>query len=254
MKREIIFIAVLALLLAGCGRTEDPYRVDTVVRIPVDPTEEPIDAPTVPEMTEPAATETEAPTEEPTTPPTEKPKTNAGGGGGYTGSYGGGGKGNSSQKETQPPATEPTTEPPTEPPTEPENKLYDISGYAPGGLEYAIAEQINAYRAEEGLGSLSFSSYLCAIASARGYEISQLWSHSRPDGRWCGSVLGDYGYGASTMTELLIYGTTDASGIVSRWMSADSTKEAILSESFTTVGIGVYYSGGAPYIACLLIG
>ena len=251
MKREIIFIAVLALLLAGCGRMEDPYRVDTVVRIPVDPTEAPTGGPTVPEMTEPEATETEAPTEEPTTPPTEKPKTNTGGGGGYKGSSGG--KGSSAQA-TQPPETQPPTQPPTEPPTEPENTLYDISGYAPGGLEYAIADEINAYRAEAGLGSLSFSSYLCAIASARGYEISQLWSHSRPDGRWCSSVLGDYGYGAGTMTELLIYGSADASGIVSRWMGSDSTKEAILSESYTTVGIGVYYSGGVPYIACLLIG
>lgn len=161
---------------------------------------------------------------------------------------------------TEPPATEPpaATEPTTEPPaTEPEPTdppLYDISGYSVGSLEYAMRDAINAYRTEAGLGELKLSSRLCAIASCRGYEISQVWSHTRPDGRSYKTVLSDYGYVGSAQ-ELLVYvsGSGDGQAIVDKWMGSDSHKDLLLG-SFSTVGIGVYRVNGLTYVACLLTG
>ena len=161
--------------------------------------------------------------------------------------------------ETEPPMTEPpVTEPPaTEPEeTEPESteaELYDISGYSLGSLEKSMAAAINAYRAEKGAGELSLSSRLSAIASCRGYEISQVWSHTRPDGRDYRTVLSDYGYGGSAR-ELLVYvsGSGDAQSIVDKWMVSDSHRELLLG-SGSTVGIGIYRANGYTYIACLLV-
>ena len=290
MKRKIILLILAVLLLTGCAGAEE-HRVSTVVYIPVSPTEEPTSEPeetvisesetqpqtetaTEPEMTE-AATEPTEPAKKPTSskggkkknskketepPATEPPATELPA---------------TELPATEPPATEPpatelpATEPPatepsatespaTEPPsTEPEpteSSLYDISGYSVGSLEKAMRKAINAYRTEEELGELKLSSKLSAIASCRAYEVSQVWSHTRPDGRGYASVLGDYGYGAAAVKELLVYvsGSGSAGDIVDKWMASDSHGQLLLGD-FTTVGIGVYRSGGYTYIACLLV-
>ena len=211
MKREIILFIMVVLCLTGCGREENPYRVDTVIQIPVDPTE----APTEPEATkiqtepETAPEETGAPTEKPSSPQKSSGGSSKKNSGTSSGSNKAGteksNKKNTSTdtatttkpveevsvqtepKETapaatQPPQTEPPTEPPTIPPTEPP---YDPSGYRVGSLEYAVLDQINGYREEAGLPPLSMDEGLCAVASVRAYEISVVWSHTRPDGRSC---------------------------------------------------------------------
>lgn len=297
MKREILLALLIMLSLTGCSKNEDPYRVDTVVYIPADPTDAPTEA-AIPqetpatEQTEPAPTEQEAPTEtEPEATEAVKETTSTKKSSGSKKTTTSSKKTNTSGKtetatkateppatkpaETQPPATEPpatkpapteppATEPPeteppaTEPPaTEPEPTdppLYDISGYSVGSLETSMKDAINAYRTEAGLGEMSMSSRLCAIASCRGYEISQVWSHTRPDGRSYKTVLSDYGYGGSAR-ELLVHvsGSGDGQTIVDQWMCVDSYKELLLG-SYSTVGIGIYRANGNTYIACLLVG
>lgn len=302
MKREILLALLIMLSLTGCAKNEDPYRVDTVVYIPADPTDAPTEA-AIPretpatEQTEPAPTEQEAPTEtEPEATEAVKETTSTKKSSGSKKTTTSSKKTNTSGKKetaakateppatkpaetqptatepaatqspvteppaTEPPATEPpATEPPvTEPPeTEPEPTdppLYDISGYSVGSLETSMKDAINAYRTEAGLGEMSMSSRLCAIASCRGYEISQVWSHTRPDGRSYNTVLSDYGYGGSAR-ELLVHvsGSGDGQTIVDQWMCVDSYKELLLG-SYSTVGIGIYRANGNTYIACLLVG
>lgn len=177
---------------------------------------------------------------------------------------------------TEPPATEPaTTEPPgtepaetepvvtepavTEPletqPPETQPPLYDISGYTVGILEYAMLEQINAHRAEAGLSPLALDEQLSAIASCRSYEVSLVWSHTRPDGRGYATVLDDYGYGAGGVEELLIYtsGVADGTAMADRWMASDTHREILLG-GWGVAGIGVYDANGFTYVTCLLIG
>lgn len=150
---------------------------------------------------------------------------------------------------TEPLTTEPeeTVPPETEPPT------YDISGYVVGSLEYEILDRINECRAGEDLDPLYLDSYLCAIASYRGFEASLVWSHTRPDGRSFVTVLDDYGYGADSAQELLAYATGDAAAMVDKWMSSESHR-GILLGGHTTLGVGVYRANGYTFVACLLIG
>lgn len=282
MKREIILFIMVVLCLAGCGREENPYRVDTVIQIPVDPTE----APTEPEATkiqtepETAPEETEAPTEKPSSPQkssggSSKKNSGTSSGSSKAGSEKSNKKNTSTDtatttkpveavsvqtepKETAPAATQPPqTESPTEPPTiQPTEPPYDPSGYRVGSLEYAVLEQINSYREEAGLPPLSMDEGLCTVASVRAYEISVVWSHTRPDGRSYASVLSDYGYSSAGAAENLIYtsGNVDAAKMVAKWMSADKNCSTLMSESYTTAGIGIYRSGGVTYLANLLIG
>ena len=260
--RKRILAAALAfiLMLCGCG-VETPYRVETVVWIPMNPTEVPVLQPEQIEM------QPEREFSEETEPKTETAKKPS-----STGSFSGGnvsnggkpssGKNNSSDKSnTESKQTEPketATEPPaTEPPTtEPEAQGYDISGYAVGSLEYAIRDQINAARAENSLPELGLDGRLCAIAGCRAYELPLLWSHTRPDGRGYATVLEDYGYGAAAVTELLVYGSGsgDAGQMVSQWLASESHRKSLVSEGFTTVGVGVFRVNGITYVCCLLVG
>lgn len=220
--------------------TEEQHH--TTVTIPV--TEPPV---TETPETEPPATEpptTDPPVTEPpaTEPPTTEPAA-------------------TEPPVTEPPATEsaatepPATEPPVTEPPETEPPLYDISGYAVGYLEYAILDQINAHRADAGLDALQMDEYLCAIASCRSYEVSLVWSHTRPDGRSFATVLDDYGYGAGGAEELLVYalGFADGTAMADRWMQSDAHRQLLLG-SWSTAGIGVYDANGYIYVTCLLVG
>ena len=263
MKRVILLLTVLAVCLLGCGRTttvflageeEVELRGSQVIPIPVDPDAE--------EATEPAQEETTAQTQpEPTDYPetnkatvtkkattTTKKKTNTAT---TTQKVTVTGTGNKKPAATEPKETEPpVTEPPvTEPPQ------YDIWDYEVGSLEYAMAERINGYRVAADLPELAFDEWLCAIASQRSFELSSVWSHTRPDGRGYATVLDDNGYGAGAVTELLVYdsGYGDGGAMADRWMESDSHRESLLGD-YHTVGIGVYRTDGLTYVTCMLVG
>lgn len=261
MMRKIWIVLLLALILTGC-KVRQEIKLDTIVDIPLHPTEE-----TAQETT---PTETEAPTEEtiPTEAPTEKPQ-----GSSSTGQTSSGGKksskGSGSKKETDPPETEPVTTPPTERPTEAptepptqapteaptQPQAYDPSGYAPNSLDRGVADAVNAYRQEAGLPPLTLDTRLCAIASVRAREASRVWSQNRPDGSAGITVLNEYGYGYSCAAQNLYFGTGSAASIVDKWMSADVRKANILMESATTIGVGNYTAeDGLTYVAALIVG
>lgn len=84
--------------------------------------------------------------------------------------------------------TEPTTEPPTEPPTEP---LY-VSDYVYSDIELEVFELINRERANAGVEPLTLSYVYADCAYVRALEADVLWSHTRPNGCECITVLNEY--------------------------------------------------------------
>ena len=272
MKRTLIILLLVALFLAGCSRETQVWLPEEevvelqgkdVVRIPMGTETEPAEtepAPVATEETEPAPTQqTETEKATITRKPTTTPKKNTTA---------------TTKKETitatgkpistKPTATEPTvteplaTDPPVteSPATEPpaiEPPLYDIYNYQMGNLEYQTLDRINEYREEAELEHLWLDTWLCAIASCRSFEASQVWSHTRPDGRHFATVLDDYGYAAGAVQELLVYdtGSGDGIAIADRWMESKAQRELLLSD-YTTAGIGVYRVDGVTYVTCLL--
>ena len=265
MKR-IIILLLAVLFLPGCAKQTQVWLPEeevvelqgkNVVRIPMGMETEPVETEpaTVPaEEPEPAPTQqvkTEKATiaKKPTTTPkkstgnktTTKKDTISGTGTGKPVT--------TKPTVTEPPATEPpVTEPPaTEPPA------YDIRDYLMGNLEYELLDRVNEYREEAGLEPLWLDTWLCAIASYRSFEASQVWSHTRPDGRHFATVLDDYGYAAADVQELMVYdtGSGDGAAIADRWMESKAQKELLLG-NYTTAGVGVYDLDGITYVTCLL--
>ena len=152
------------------------------------------------------------------------------------------------------------TEPPeTEPPEPPQydHPVYDISDHTVGSLEYEILAEINARRTAEGLGELKMDKKLCALSAIRAYECTISFSHTRPNGSSCFSLLKEYSYkGGSIAGENLLYASSSytAAQLVNVWMDSSSHKNNILSASFTKAGIGIFYSGGRIYVANFFAG
>lgn len=253
------------LLLTGC-RTVAEIKPDTIVDIPLHPTEvrsEPVTEITAAATeTQPAVGITEPTTvTEPAETTPEPPRNNGSSGGSSSGGKKPGkGSSNSKPTATEPP-TQPPTVPPTDPPTEPPTETptaplaYDPSGYAPGSMDRAVADTVNAYRLDAGLEALTLNPRLSAIASVRAFEVMQLWSQTRPDGSSGISVLREYGYSYSCAGENLYFGAAGAGTIGDKWMASKVQKNNILMESATTIGVGSFTDeDGITYVAALIVG
>ena len=258
--KKIIPILLVLLLLAGC-KIETDIRPDTIVDIPLEPTEAVTEAPTE-EVTEATEPPTEAPTEASTEPPTEKatekPKSSSKGSSGKTSSKKP--SANSSSKKDKPTrATEATkpTEKPTEPPTEAPTKAPSkpSGSYSTTKLDKAIITAINEERADASLPALSTSKKLSNAAAQRAYEISISWSHSRPNGSSFSTVLKEFGVSGANPAECLCFipESPSAKDVVSMWMDSGKDRASLLSEEVDTIAVASYSEDGILYIAALLI-
>ena len=256
--KKIIPILLILLLLAGC-KIETDIRPDTIVDIPLEPTEAVTEAPTE-EVTEATEPPTEAPTEAPTEPPTEKAtekptektQSSSKGSSGKTSSKKPSSN-SSSKKDKTEKATKPT-EPPTEAPTKAPSK--PSGSYSATKLDKAIIAAINEERADAGLPALSTGKKLSNAAAQRAYEISTSWSHSRPDGSSFSTVLKEFGVSGSNAAECLYFipGSTSASDVVSMWLDSGKDRANLLSEAVDTIGVASYQEDGVIYIAAMFIG
>ena len=253
--KKIVPILLILLLLAGC-KIETDIRPDTIVNIPLDPTEEVTEAATK-EVTEaPTEVPTEAPTEKATVKPTEKPKSSSKGTSSKKPSSGSSSKKEPSTKATEAAKpTEPPTEPPTDPPTEAPTKAPEkpSGSYSPTKLDKAIIAAVNDARAEASLSELATSKNLTNAAAQRAFELSTHWSHTRPDGTDFSTVLREFGVSGSDPAECLYFdaGSFSADDVIELWMTANKT---IFSEQLDTVGVASFREDGVTYICALFIG
>lgn len=257
MKR--IWIAlVLALLLTGC-KVQQEIRLDTIVDIPLHPTEPVADTSAV--ETETAESMTEE-TTQPETIPEQKPTEDSGKTetGGKTNNSSGKGTSGKTEKPTEPkterptaaPATQPPTDPPTEAPTEAPDQ-FDLNSVTPGSLEYGVIGEINARRAEAGLDPLTSDLALCRLAALRAWENRTIWSHTRPDGSDFRTVFSQYGYPCAGAAENIYFGAYGAADIVEKWMSSEKYSANLLLDA-SAIGAGSCTDeNGLRYVVVLIV-
>lgn len=245
--KKIIPVLLTLLLLAGCKINTD-IRPDTIVDIPLEPTEASTE-PVTEEVTEATEPITEPPTETPTEKPAEKPKSTSKGTSSKKPSSSG-----SSKKENTSKATEPPTQAPTEPPTEKTTKPA-VSSYSPTKLDKAVIAAINAQRTEAGLSELGTSKKLSNAAAQRAYELSISWDHVRPDGSDFSTVYAQFGISCADPAESLFFDVSSvtADTVISRWMDSASSRSNTLAEDARTIGVASYAEDGVIYIAALFI-
>lgn len=144
---------------------------------------------------------------------------------------------------TAAPTATPTTAP-TAAPTKAPAKTADTSI---GNYAGEVLRLVNVERAKAGLPALTTNSTLTAAANKRAQETKQSFSHTRPDGSSCFTVLAEYGISYRTAGENIAYGQRTPQEVVNGWMNSPGHRANILKSSFGKVGIGVYESNGVIY-------
>ena len=109
-------------------------------------------------------------------------------------------------------------------------------------LAAEVVDLVNKERASRGLNALSQDPSLQAAAQKRSYEQTESFSHTRPNGNSCFSVLPEYGITYKGAGENIAYGQTTAADVVKAWMNSEGHKSNIISENFTDIGVGCYIS------------
>lgn len=123
--------------------------------------------------------------------------------------------------------------------------------------QQAILKSINDERASKGIAPLSTSSEMNQTAATRAQEISQSFSHTRPNGQDCFTAFPRMGTVEENIawTSNSIFGgnpTKLASNIMDRFRAENFTPSHytnVMSADVTTIGIGVYSVNGKTYVA-----
>lgn len=102
---------------------------------------------------------------------------------------------------------------------------------------------INQERASYGLDPPYTTSSLRTAAGVRAEECLEEFSHMRPDGSSCFTILTDYSIDHMLAGENIAYGQDTPQEVVDSWMSSKGHRANILNADYSYVGIGVAEDG-----------
>ena len=107
-----------------------------------------------------------------------------------------------------------------------------------------VLRLVNAARAKEGLQALRLSGKLTQAAQIRAEELPESFSHTRPDGRPCFSVLSQVGAGYMATGENIAAGQSDPADVMNSWMNSAGHRANILSPNYGALGVGICKASG----------
>ena len=102
-----------------------------------------------------------------------------------------------------------------------------------------VYEITNNYRSLIGVSSLTLDSSLVEAASIRAKELSNSFSHTRPNGSSCFTVLSELGISYGTAGENIAAGYSSSQSVMEGWRSSSGHYQNIISSKFKKIGIGV---------------
>ncbi len=111
--------------------------------------------------------------------------------------------------------------------------------------EWEVLEQVNRERASNGLEPLSLIGNLQKANDIRAAELYQSFSHARPDGSSCFTVLQGVNY--NTAGENIAAGYATPEDVMDAWMNSTGHKANILDGKFSHIGVGHYYNRSGTY-------
>lgn len=118
-----------------------------------------------------------------------------------------------------------------------------------------IFKLINEERKNAGLSELNYNMELQNAADIRARECAEQFSHTRPDGTSCFTVVEEIDY--SVVGENLIKADNPiatAKALVNSWMNSEGHRANILNADFTETAIGIYINDGVTYGAQIFMG
>ena len=132
-----------------------------------------------------------------------------------------------------------------------------VSSKAPSNILTTTAQRMIEYtnqaRTAAGLAPLTHLSILDAPSATRAQEASRYWSHTRPDGRSCDTVLMDYGISFRGRGENLFANSIlDSKAYFDDLMDSPSHRENILRPSYTGIGISIVMGSDGDYYGAMI--
>lgn len=122
------------------------------------------------------------------------------------------------------------------------------------GFAEQVTELVNKERQKAGVGSVTLDDELSLAAQTRAEEIAIEFSHDRPDGSSCFTVLTDQGITYTSTGENIASGQSTAKQVMNDWMGSAGHKNNIIRKSFSRMGVGCYTVNGTQYWVQLFIG
>ena len=123
--------------------------------------------------------------------------------------------------------------------TKTENTAYDT----PSNLtesEYAeeVLRLVNIERKKAGVAPLEADSELKKAAQGRAKEITEAFSHTRPNGEACSSILTEMGISFGYFGENIAAGQRTPEEVVTTWMNSEGHRKNILNPNYHYLGVG----------------
>ena len=109
--------------------------------------------------------------------------------------------------------------------------------------EWEVLKIVNKNRIADGQPAIGMFADLQKASGVRAKEIITLFSHSRPDGSSCFTVLADYDIYRTYAGENIAAGQGSASEVMEAWMNSPGHRANILEGAFDHIGVG-YQAGG----------
>lgn len=109
-----------------------------------------------------------------------------------------------------------------------------------------IFKIVNEERAKAGAAPLAYDEKLAGCAQIRANEIVESFSHTRPDGTSCFTVV-PASDGYLELGENIASGYTSAEKVMDGWMNSEGHRANILKTSYTNIGIGYVTANGNQY-------
>lgn len=115
--------------------------------------------------------------------------------------------------------------------------------------EYAeqVAILVNRERLSNGLQPVKYSPLLSEAANVRSSELRKSFSHTRPNGSSCFTVLKEFDISYFSAAENIAYGQRTPEIVMNGWMNSSGHRANILSKNVEYIGVGVVYSNGIYY-------
>ena len=111
---------------------------------------------------------------------------------------------------------------------------------------YEMLIYINLLRTQNGLEPLVITEELINAAVIRAEECQEVFSHTRPDGSSCFTILGEMGIPYMSAGENIAKGQQDVLSVMQAWWNSEGHRNNILNSSFQAVGVGLDVSTGTP--------
>ena len=136
----------------------------------------------------------------------------------------------------------------------PENNNRTASAYSIDSYADDVAALVNEYRQQQGIEPLKVIPLLQENAQTRAVEISEEFSHTRPDGTMCFTAISS-SLSYYACAENIAYGeTTQPEAVIKQWKKSDGHNKNMLNSEYTHIGVGVYESNYTVYWVQVFIG